>query len=65
MKYTKFAQHGLLRQFILLSSVICFIVCTAFCIMLFYVKNYSLGSSRQVLENVHSQTALRLEEYFP
>ncbi len=64
MKYTKFAQHGLLRQFILLSSVICFIVCTVFCIMLFYVKSYSLDSSRQVLENVHSQTALRLEEYF-
>ncbi|HJC25561.1 MAG TPA: sensor histidine kinase [Candidatus Eisenbergiella merdavium] len=60
----KYARHGLLHQFIMLSAVICCIVCTVFCAMLFYVRGYALRSSRQVLENLHSQTLLRLEEYF-
>lgn len=56
--------HSLFYQFILLSAIICGIVAVAFCTMLFYVRSYSLRSSRQVLENLHRQTFLRTEEYY-
>lgn len=57
-------KSSLFHQFILLSVVICCIVAISFCTMLLYVRRYSLRSSSQVLDNLHTQTTLRIEEYY-
>lgn len=60
----KYKRHSLFHQFVLLSAVICCTVIISFCIMLLYVHNYSLRSSSQVLDNLHQQTLMRIEEYY-
>lgn len=57
-------RHSLLSQFILLAVIISCSIGISFCVMLVYVYDYSLSSSSQVLNNLHQQTSLRIEEYY-
>lgn len=57
-------RNTLFHQFLVLSFVICCSIGLAFCAMLFYVHKYSIDQNKQVLENLHKQTLLRVEEYY-
>lgn len=58
-----YAKHSLMRRFLALILAISLLMVLAFAAMLFYVRDYSLRSSTQVMNNMLHQAESRIQEY--